>query len=275
MLKTFHDGGNSGLPVGRRRFCDYLRAAALAALLLLASSVAARASEGAWQYSTIAALMAGAYQGELTAGELKRRGDLGLGTFNALDGEMIVLDGQVWQVLASGTPAEATDSLDVPFAVVTRFAPRKKVELPTGLDMAGLAALLDSRIGDLGLIQAVRIDGHFAQLKVRSVRAQTPPYRPLTEVLARDQIVFDLANAEGTLVGFRFPANFSGVNVPEWHLHFLSADRRTGGHVLGLVTGPAHAELDPMTSLEIDFLPDGRNGAVEGLPDDAALRAAE
>ena len=69
----------------------------------LAGSVAALA-ESAWQYSTIAALSAGAYDGDLPAGELRRHGDFGLGSFNALDGEMIVLDRQVWQVPASGRP---------------------------------------------------------------------------------------------------------------------------------------------------------------------------
>jgi acetolactate decarboxylase len=63
--------------------------------LLLAAPVAARAAT-VWQYSTIAALMAGAYDGDLTAGAVKRHGDFGFGTFNALNGEMIVLDGQVW-----------------------------------------------------------------------------------------------------------------------------------------------------------------------------------
>ena len=114
---------------------------------------------------------------------------------------------------------------------MTRFEPHPKIAVPAGLDLTALSALLDTRIGDLGLIQAVRIDGRFPQLKARSVKAQTPPYQPLSEVLARDQVVFDLVNVQGTLVGFRFPACFSGVNAPGWHFHFLAADRRSGGHV--------------------------------------------
>ena len=64
------------------------------------------------------------------------------------------------------------------------------------------------------MIQAVRIDGIFQELRVRSVKAQIPPYHPLVEVLSRDQMVFNLVNAQGTLVGFRFPACFSGINTP-------------------------------------------------------------
>jgi acetolactate decarboxylase len=176
-----------------------LSAAAVAAWLLT-SPVAARAGENAWQYSTIATLIAGAYDGALTAGELKRHGDIGLGTFNALDGEMIVLDGRVWQVRASGNPAEAADSVGVPFAVVTRFTRGTQIDLPAGLDMAGLADFLGAQTGDSGLVGTVRVDGRFAQMKVRSVKAQTRPYLPLSEVLARDQVVFDLVDAEGVLV---------------------------------------------------------------------------
>ncbi len=235
-----------------------VRAAAIVALLLL-GPIAARAGDSAWQYSTIAALMAGAYDGDLTAGELKRHGDFGLGTFDALNGEMIELDGQVWQVPASGRPTRAADDARLPFAVVVRFSPHQKIVVPAGLDMAALGALLDSQIGDLGLVQAVRIDGRFTQLKARSVRAQTPPYHPLAEVLARDQVVFNLVNAQGTLVGFRFPACFSGVNVPGWHFHFIAADRRSGGHVLGLVTGREQAELNAVKNFSVQFLPPGSN----------------
>lgn len=221
-----------------------------------------RAGENVWQYSTIAALTAGGYDGDLTAGQLKTHGDLGVGTFNALNGEMIVLGGQIWQVPASGHPVLAADTVRVPFAVVTRFEPHPKNRVPAGLDLTALSALLDTRIAELGLIQAVRIDGRFPQLKARSVKPQTRPYQPLSEVLARDQIVCDLVNVQGTLVGFRFPVCFSGVNAPGWHFHFLAADRRSGGHVLALVTGPSQATLDVVTEFAVKFLPIGRNKSV-------------
>jgi acetolactate decarboxylase len=125
--------------------------------------------------------------------------------------------------------------------------------------MEALDGLLDKGDTDLGMIQAVRIDGRFQQLRVRSVKAQVPPYHALSEVLARDQVVFDLVDANGTLVGFRFPACFSGINAPGWHFHFLAADQSSGGHVLGLVTGPGQAMLDYVTNFAVEFLPHGWN----------------
>jgi acetolactate decarboxylase len=182
-------------------------------------------------------------------------------SFNALNGEMIVVDGQVWQVPASGRPSGVADIARVPFAVVTRFAGGTRITLPAGLDLGALKRLLDTRVADVGMIQTVRIDGRFQQLRVRSVKAQAPPYHPLSEVLSRDQVAFDLVNANGTLVGFRFPACFSGINAPGWHFHFLAADRRFGGHVLGLTIGEGRGMLDVVTKFAVDFLPPGQNTA--------------
>ena len=227
---------------------------------LMAAPVAARADDEAWQYSTIAALAAGSYQGALTVGELRTHGDLGLGTFNGLDGEMILLDGTVWQVRPDGRPAVAADGVGVPFATAIRFAARRTLEVPAGLDMAALTALLDGTVEDPSLIQAVRIDGRFGRLTLRSVPAQIPPYRPLADIIPGEQVVFDLTDAEGTLVGFRYPPNLAGANVAGWHMHYVAADRRSGGHVLGLTTTAVRAALDPVARLSIQLLPGARLG---------------
>ena len=54
-----------------------------------------------------------------------------------------------------------------------------------------------------------------------------------------------MENVEGTVIGFRCPTYVAGVNVPGYHLHFLSQDRARGGHVLGfeLVTGRAQMDV--------------------------------
>lgn len=74
-----------------------------------------------YQVSTIDALLEGLYDGELTIKELKEKGDTGLGTFNTLDGEMIVIDGEVYQIRADGLAYLADDTMRTPFAAVTGF----------------------------------------------------------------------------------------------------------------------------------------------------------
>jgi len=183
------------------------------------------------QVGVIDALLAGGYQGSMSLGQLKRLGDFGLGTFDALDGEMVLLDGVVYQIPADGNVRRPPDSLTTPFAQVMRFAQDMNCVLPAGAELKAVEAQLDAAIGDANCFAAARIDANFASLTARSVPRQTPPYRPLAEV-AKQQSVFPFSGAQGTLVGLRGPAFVRGLGVPGWHWHFLTADRKRGGHVM-------------------------------------------
>ncbi|MHC1752630.1 acetolactate decarboxylase [Humidesulfovibrio sp.] len=205
------------------------------------------------QVGVIDALLAGGYDGSLTLGELRSLGDIGLGTFDALDGEMVVLDGVVHQMLASGKVARPADSLTTPFAQVARMTNPARLELPAGLDLKAVEARLDAALGDLNAFAAARIEGRFATLTARSVPRQSPPYRTLAEV-AKEQSVFPFAGVEGTLVGLRGPAYVRGLGVSGWHWHFITTDRARGGHVLGFVldaANSAQARLQTLRRMEL------------------------
>ncbi|MBN1141697.1 MAG: acetolactate decarboxylase [Deltaproteobacteria bacterium] len=213
---------------------------ALLALLLVLGCAPSIPPNSVTQTSTIDALLAGVYDGEMTCGELLRYGDLGIGTFDRLDGEMVILDGIVYQVRSDGgvyRPAAATRT---PFATVCRFGPEQTVPLTQKLDFAGLRRVLDTHIPDPHRFYAFRITGQFSKMRTRSVPAQQKPYPVLAEV-AKTQPEFEMTDISGTIVGFRCPSFVKGINVPGYHLHFLSADRRKGGHILGfeLVSGCA------------------------------------
>ncbi len=184
-----------------------------------------------FQISTINALLSGDYQGAMTFGELKRYGTFGLGTFDALDGEMIGLEGQFYQIKADGVAYPVPDSMTTPFAVVTVFDADKTVESQDRMDYEGLQRYLDEAIPDKGIFYAVKIEGTFPYIKTRSVPKQQEPYPPLVEVV-KEQAIFEFHNIEGTIVGFRCPDSVKGVNVPGYHLHFITADRKAGGHLL-------------------------------------------
>lgn len=198
--------------------------------------------------------MQGAYEGQMPCRELPRYGNLGIGTFDALDGEMILLDGQVYQATADGRVIRNPETT-IPFANVVRFEPQTRLRKVGGpLSMEQVLAMLDAETGSKNLIYAIRIDGEFRQMKVRAVPRQTPPYPPLAEA-AKQQRIFDLENVRGTLVGFRFPEYARGVNLPGWHLHFVSDDRRHGGHVLSLLSGELDMQLQTIRRFEMT-LPD-------------------
>jgi acetolactate decarboxylase len=207
-----------------------------------------------FQASTIGALLEGAYEGDVTFAELADQGELGLGTVNHLDGEMIALDGRFYRADVEGRIEELPGSERTPFAVVAPFEPAIEFELEGSLDHDRLLAEIDRRIPAETATCAVRIDGRFELVRARSVPRQEPPYRPLTEVVA-EQKVFELAAVDGTMLGFRFPEYAEGIEVSGWHLHFISEDRARGGHVLDSRSSTLHIQLDPSGELHVELPP--------------------
>lgn len=208
-----------------------------------------------FQASTIGALLEGAYDGDLSFAELAEHGDLGLGTLNGLDGEMIALEGRFYRAALDGAVNEIAPDEHTPFGVVTCFAPTVDVELPGWMEHDALLAEVDALIGDGGTSCALRVDGRFELVRARSVPRQQPPYRPLIEVVA-DQHVFELSDVVGTMVGFRFPDYAEGIEVGGYHLHFIDEARERGGHVLDLrSSGPLRVSLDPSSELHVELPP--------------------
>jgi acetolactate decarboxylase len=207
-----------------------------------------------FQASTIGALLDGAFDGDLTFTELAEHGDLGLGTQNGLDGEMIALDGEFFRADVDGGIHRVPPEARTPFAVVTRFEAEVDEPLEGDLSHDELLARLDALVPAATSSCAIRLDGRFELVRARSVPAQTPPYRPLTEVVA-DQHLFDLVDVSGTMLGFRFPAYAEGIEVGGYHLHFINEDRRRGGHVLDSRSSGLRARLDPSNDLHIELPP--------------------
>jgi acetolactate decarboxylase len=207
-----------------------------------------------FQASTIGALLEGAYEGDVTFAELAARGDLGLGTLNGLDGEMIALEGRFYRADIDGAVNEVAPDERTPFAVVTRFEPTITFDLDQSLSHEEMLAAIEERLSDGAASAAIRLDGRFDRVKARSVPRQSPPYRPLTEVVA-EQKVFELHDAEGTMMGFRFPDYAEGIEVSGFHLHFISADRTRGGHVLDSRASGLRVELDPSNDLHVELPP--------------------
>jgi len=208
-----------------------------------------------FQASTIGALIDGAFEGDVTFTELAEHGDLGLGTLNHLDGEMIAIGGRFYRADVEGNVTEVPGDERTPFAVVVPFHPAIGFDLEGSLDHDRLLAEIDRRIPAETASCAVRIDGRFELIRARSVPRQEPPYRPLTEVVG-EQHVFELTDADGTMLGFRFPEYAEGIEVAGWHLHFISEDRGNGGHVLDSRVETAHVQLDPSGELHVE-LPSG------------------
>jgi len=199
-------------------------------LISLNTFAYAQAPNALYQISTINALLQGVYDGKLTIKDLKEHGDFGIGTLNGLDGELIGLDGDYYQIKADGQVLKLKGDVQVPFATSLHFKPDSSVELHD-LDYGNLQKSLDEIKNDKNYFYAVRIDGVFTNVKTRAIPKQSKPYKTLAEA-AKFQHVFEFNNIKGTIVGFWCPQYVNGINVPGYHLHFISEDRKFGGHVL-------------------------------------------
>lgn len=211
--------------------------------------------ETMFQVSTLQALLDGGYDGYITVGELRKHGDIGVGTFDKIDGEMIVVDGTVYQARYDGSVRVADDNLTTPFANVTHFDRDITVTLPKVTSMDDLTNRLNEvvKAQDVNKVYVARMDiADCESIHVRSELPQQKPYRPLMEVLKTEQREFTYTNIGGTIVALYFPDFFDKQNSTGWHLHFLSADKTKGGHVFDITTNDSvtvHIDATPYYKL--------------------------
>lgn len=208
-----------------------------------------------YQVSTLQALMEGRYDGVATAQDLSAHGNIGLGTFQALEGELIMVHGTIFQVLVDGTVREAPHSAPLPFACAA--------ELDFSADGSSLGALhhseLETHINqmhpDEHLPVVIYVTGTFSRVTLRSVAMQERPFRPLSEAI-KEQALFEYDLLDGELVGFRMPPFWNGVNVPGFHFHFISSDREAGGHVLDITVESGRLLVRPLRNAVLTLFAD-------------------
>ena len=202
-----------------------------------------------FQVSTSGAIVEGLYQGCVSVGDLRRHGDLGLGTFEDLDGEMILIDGHCYQARSDGTVTEAPDGELTPFASVVSFVADQTHALPAVASWHDLTRQLDGLRTSANAILAIRATGHFDSVKVRTACKHESGTDLVSAV--SDQAVFDFDGIEGSLVGFWSPEYTQAIAIAGYHVHFISADRQHGGHVLELTAHDLPVDLHVVSDLHL------------------------
>lgn len=203
-----------------------------------------------YQVSTISALLDGVYDGDETIADLLHHGDFGLGTFNHLDGEMVILDGQCYHLRADGAATLASPTDRTPFAAVMPFSTDVELPVRSATTRATLLRTIDTRLDSANLIHGIRIEGRFASVHTRTVMAQTQPYPPLTQA-TDGQAETTFEHVAGTLVGYRTPDFEQGISVAGYHLHFLDSAFTHGGHALDFVLDDGHVAISQASDLHL------------------------
>ena len=198
------------------------------------------------QVALLQSLAQGYFGGTVKVRDMRSLGDIGIGTFEGLNGEMIMLDVTVYQALGDGRVVVADDQEAVPYATVTYFDNDVSVRLSDVKDKAAFEKILDEKVKEFGenSFYMIRLHTEFSSVLFRSEYGSQKPYPTLVEALKGKQTEFTAKNIKGTLVGLYCPNYMGGLNTPGWHFHFLSDDRKQGGHILELSLKQGSVEFD-------------------------------
>jgi acetolactate decarboxylase len=202
-----------------------------------------------FQVSTSGALVEGIYNAAVCPDVILKHGDFGLGTFENLDGEMVVLDGHIYRVRGDGTVTEVTGDACAPYAVVTRFKPSVDLMIEPAEALSVLTHLCDEHRRSNNIFYAVRLDGEFHHIHTRAVCP--PPEGGRLIDAAKAQAEFQFSGIRGTLVGIWSPGFSSTFSISGYHFHFLSEDRQCGGHLLGCTTGQLRLRIEALTDFHL------------------------
>ncbi len=227
-----------------------------------------------YQYSLVNALMVGVSDSGITVSQLLEKGNQGLGTFVRMDGELLLLDGKVYQLQAEGKIREAEPTDQIPYAVSTHFRSQKtmKVNLKSKGSIDEVLEQYNDHAGNL--FMSYRVEGKFEKLKCRTVRGQEYEGQPLAE-LGKKQHVEEYENVEGVIAGFRSPSAWQGFFVAGEHMHFVDKDRKFGGHVLELSAAEVYIGVATVNNVHIELPTSNKFNNAHISTDDVGLKTVE
>ncbi len=183
-----------------------------------------------FQVGTLNSLMMGDYHGEVTVKDLLKEGNIGIGTYHGLDGEAIIFGGKAYNGRADGKVYPMKDDDRLPFSTVCHFDESAEEHQVSFDDIEGFKKEMEAYLPSHNYFYMIKMEGTFS-VRVRSCFRQEEPYEPLYKV-AKDQREFGYEEIEGYVIGVYCPNYVEGMNLPGWHIHFLSKDLSKGGHIL-------------------------------------------
>ncbi|WP_408869201.1 acetolactate decarboxylase [Brochothrix campestris] len=204
-----------------------------------------------FQHSTMGALVGAQFAGSITFADLLKQGDIGIGTLHDFDGELVVIDGEAYQIKSNGQAYLKEPEETTPFASVSHFEPSLSFEVSGGMTRLEIEAKIRAYAEiSPNIFFAVKLTGTFKSVDTRVVPKQMRPYQPLVEAVKK-QPVFHFENVKGTVLGFWTPPYFQGVGVAGYHLHFITAERDAGGHLFAYDMLEGTVELAPQTAFKL------------------------
>lgn len=213
-----------------------------------------------FQYNTLSALFAGLYGGTLKIKDLLQYGDHGIGTLNAIDGELIVIDGKAYQTKSENGQVQVIEvdpNEKVPYAAVVPHQTEVMFNQYDPINDQDLVKKMESFYDGENLFRSIKIKGHFSNMRVRMI-PKSETNTKFAEV-ANNQPEHSATDISGTIVGIWTPKIFHGISVAGYHLHFISDDLSFGGHIMDYTLEYGQIELGAVDQLDQRFPVQDRN----------------
>jgi acetolactate decarboxylase len=195
-------------------------------------------------------MLNGFYKGHYSFEDLKQYGDFGIGAPEHLDGEMVMLDGKVYQTIYTGATFEAPGATKAALAFVHFFEQDRAYSFDAPLKREALYAVLHSQV-KRNEPTAICIRGHFSYVCTRAFPPVQQYPAPTLQAMAHLQRYFVYHDLPGALVGYYIPEFLKGINVAGFHFHFLADDKKAGGHLVDFHLRKGHAQLDAIYQLGV------------------------
>jgi acetolactate decarboxylase len=204
-----------------------------------------------YQYSHFLAVSNGCYEGSLSIGELKKHGNTGLGTFNALDGELLAIDNQFYHC-SNGQVRIAEDNEMLSWAAVSNVTEYHLLTVDNITSIEELQTVLLKNLPSKNYPTALKIKAHTTHVALGSVPKQVKPYKTISEIID-DSILINTGEVDVDMAGFYAPEFMFPMKAKGIHLHFVDKNRAIGGHLLDLNLTSAEIYWQQLSAVHIIF----------------------
>jgi len=203
-----------------------------------------------YHYSIWYAFVNKVFEGDLTVKELKTKGDIGLGSYSKLDGELVMLDGISYQITEDGKVSVPKDDAKIVYVNATYFEKDLEFNVSEKVNYDALREQINEKLPSKNMFYGFKIHGNFKSIKCGGLHKQEPPFKHGLDVLIPKRPVFERENVSGTMVGFFCPEFIGDINVAGYHLHFISDDKTFGGHLMEFESDDLKVEMDEINEYQ-------------------------
>ena len=202
-----------------------------------------------YQFGTMQMLVESLLDGFVTPKEILSKGDIGIGTGEGIDGELIILNGKAYKVDVNGKIIQLNDDFPIVFANIHQ-SDFHFLNHFDDISLKDLRTQILNQVNTTNLFFSVLISGDFSNVKTRSAAKSTKPYPGLAEI-AKHQTVFKSSKIQGHMIGYFTPILYQGAGVPNYHQHFISNNLDFGGHVLDAYANSVDVKIQIFNGLDL------------------------